>query len=134
MTIARAGPPSIHALGLAGTGALLLLAASVLPIDAPWLALFSCPFRAATSLPCFGCGFTHAFQFVVRGEFASALASSPLGTLLALAAALHALWTAIRLAGLPYAPAIAPLGAGGRWACALALAANWTYLLLRTAP
>lgn len=134
MSFVRAGPPSVHALGLAGTGALLLLAAAALPVDTPLLALFACPFRAATSLPCFGCGLTHAFQFAIRGQLAAAVSSSPLGALLAGAAAVHALWTALRLAGLPYAPRIAPPGASWRWACALAVVANWIYLLLRNAP
>lgn len=133
MTIERAGPPSIHALALAGVAALLLCLAAALPLDAPLLALFACPLRAATGFPCLGCGSTHAFQFAVRGELAAAFLSSPLGTALALACAAHAGWTALRLAGLPWAPRI-PLGARTRWACALALAANWLFVALRIGP
>jgi hypothetical protein len=130
MRMVRAGPPSIHAVGLAGVAALLLFAAVALPVDAPLLALFACPFRAATGLPCLGCGFTHAFQFTVRGQLVAAFFASPLGTLLALGAAAHAGWTALRLAGLPYVPAIAA-GVRTRWACAVALAANWIFVALR---
>ncbi len=133
MRIARAGPPSIHAAGFAGVAALLLLVAAALPIDAPLLALFACPFRTATSWPCLGCGFTHAFQLAVRGQIGAAVSASPLGTLLAIAGAAHAGWTALRFAGVPYAPAIVA-GARTRWACLLALAANWIFVALRTRP
>ena len=134
MRIARAGPPSIHAAGFAGVAASLLLAAAVLPIDAPLLALFACPFRAATGWPCLGCGFTHAFQFAVRGQLGAALNASPLGTLLALAGATHAAWTALRFAGLPWAPRMELAGARTRWACAVALAANWIFVAFRNRP
>lgn len=133
MTIARAGPPSIHAAAFAGVAAMLLLAAAALPLDAPVLAFFACPFRTATGWPCLGCGFTHAFQFAVRGQLGAALGASPLGTLLAFAGAAHASWTALRFAGLPWAPAIAA-GTRMRWACAVALAANWIFVAVRTRP
>lgn len=133
MTIERAGPPSVHAVALAGVAALLLGVAAALPLDAPLLALFACPLRAATGLPCLGCGATHAFQFAVRGRIAAAFLSSPLGTALALASAAHAGWTALRLAGLPWTPRI-PAGVGTRWVCAFALAANWIFVALRTRP
>lgn len=133
MRIARAGPPSIHAAGFAGVAALLLLAAAALPVDAPALALFACPFRTATGWPCLGCGFTHAFQFVVRGHLGAAFAVSPLGTLLALLGAAHAAWTALRFAGFPWAPSMVP-GARMRWACAFALAANWIFVAFRNRP
>lgn len=129
--IVRAGPPSVHALAIAGVSALLLLAAAVLPPGSPLLAPFACPFRAALGWPCLGCGFTHAFQFAVRGETVSALGASPLGALLAFAAFAHAAWTALRLLGLPWAPRFA-LTAGWRWAFALGLAANWAFVALRT--
>ena len=56
----RREPPSVHALALAAVGGLLLAAAAALPLDAPPLSLFACPFRAATHLPCPGCGCTRA--------------------------------------------------------------------------
>src|SRR5436309_1852186 len=63
IVIARAGPPSVHALGLAGTALGLLCAAALLPLDAPPLSLLVCPIRAATGIPCLACGCTHAFHF-----------------------------------------------------------------------
>jgi hypothetical protein len=129
----RAGPPSVHAVALAGVAALLLGVAAALPVDSPLLALFACPLRAATGLPCLGCGFTHAFQFAVRGQLAAAFFSSPLGTALALASAAHAGFTALRLAGLPWAPTFSA-GVRARWACAFALAANWIFVALRNGP
>ena len=128
--IARAGPPSVHALGLAAAGGALLAAAAVLPLDAPPLSLLVCPFRAATGLPCLACGCTHAFHFFVRGELAAAILASPLGTLLALACAIHLLWTLLRLAGLRYALHVS-VTRRGRWAAAVALAANWVFLAVR---
>jgi hypothetical protein len=128
--IRRAGPPSVHALGLAAAGASLLAAAAVLPLDAPPLSLFACPWRAATGLPCLACGCTHAFHFAVRGEMREALLASPLGALLAVACAAHALWTLLRLCGLPWAPHF-EVTRRVRWAAAVALAANWAFLAVR---
>ena len=125
--IRRAGPPSVHALGLAAVSLSLLAAAVVVPLDAPFL---FCPFRAATGLPCLTCGCTHAFHFMIRGQPAAALAASPLGALLFCACALHLLWTALRLCGLPFAPFVKPTRRL-RWAAAAALAANWAFLVLR---
>jgi hypothetical protein len=131
--IARAGRPSLHAVALAGIAMLLLAAAAALPLDAPPLSLFFCPFRAATGLPCPGCGCTRAFHFAVRGQLAAAFYCSPLGTLLALASAAHLLWTALRIAGLPYAPAL-QLTRRARWAAAATLAASWLFVALRNGP
>ena len=131
--IARAGQPSVHCLGLAGVCLLLLLAATALPPDAEALSVFACPFRAATGIPCLTCGCTHAFQYVVRGRFLAALGASPLGTALAVCAAAHAAWTALRLCGLPWAPAV-PGWPRARVACLVALAANWVFVALRHRP
>ncbi len=131
--IARAGPPSVHALALAGVSALVLAAAAALPPDSPLLLPFACPLRAATGLPCLGCGVTHAFQLAVRGRLAAAFVSSPLGLLLALAALVHAAWTMLRLCGLPFAPDLR-LGIGARVACALGLVANWIFVASRIRP
>ncbi len=128
LTAERAGPPSVHALGFAGVAAALLGAALILPLDAPPLSWLTCPFRAATGLPCLSCGCTHAFSFFMHGRFADALAASPLGAALALAGAAHLLWTCARLAGLPFAPrARVPA-----WLIAAAVAANWMFLVLRS--
>ncbi len=128
LALDRAGAPSVHALGFAGVAASLLAAALVLPLDAPPLSLLACPFRAATGLPCLTCGCTHAFHFFMRGQFADAVAASPLGAALALACAVHLLWTCARLFGLPFAPrARLP-----RWLLVSAVAANWIFLVLRS--
>ena len=105
----------------------------MLPLDAPPLSLFFCPFRAATGLPCLACGCTHAFHFFVRGQFAEAMLASPLGTLLALACAVHLVWTLLRLCGLPWAPSLQPTGAI-RWSAGILLAANWAFVALRSTP
>jgi Protein of unknown function (DUF2752) len=131
--IAPAGRPSAHALALAAVAILLLASAALLPLEGPPLALLACPFRAATGLPCPGCGFTRAFHFAVRGRFAEAVAFNPLGTLVALACGIHAIWTALRLAGLPYAPRLED-ARGARWALAIALVANWIFVLLQGRP
>jgi Protein of unknown function (DUF2752) len=125
--IARAGRPSVHAVCLAGVAVLLLGAAAILPLDAAPLSLFPCPFRGATGWPCPGCGCTHAFHFAVRGELGLAISHSPLGTVLAVACAAHVVWTALRLSGLPYAPAL-ELTRRARWAAVSALAANWLFV------
>jgi len=132
--IARAGQPSVHALGLALAAGALLAAATFLPLDAPPLSFFFCPFRAATGLPCLTCGCTHAFHHFVRGELAAALASNPLGALLALAGAVHVFWTLLRQCGLPWAPAAPRLEARTlRWSAAIGLALNWAFVALRSA-
>lgn len=128
--IARAGPPSAHGLGLAAVSVALLAAAALLPLDAPPLSLFPCPLRAATGVPCLTCGCAHAFHFAVRGQLGAALASSPAGALLALACAVHAVWTALRLFGLPWALRL-EMTSRLRWAAAAALAANWAFVALR---
>lgn len=127
--IRRAGPPSVHAFGLAAAGAALLAGALVLPLDAPPLSLFACPFRLATGLPCLACGCTHAFHFFVRGQLGAALLASPLGALLALACAVHLGWTVLRLCGFPWAPHLEP-NRRLRFTAAAALAANWAFVAL----
>ncbi|MFN2549951.1 MAG: DUF2752 domain-containing protein [Myxococcales bacterium] len=117
----------MHALGLAAAAAALLVAAWLVPLDAPFL---FCPFRAATGLPCLSCGTTHAFHYFVRGQVASAFLASPLGAVLALACAIHLGWTVLRLFGLPYALSIQPTRAL-RWTAAAALAGNWAFLVLK---
>jgi hypothetical protein len=130
--IRRAGPPSVHALGLAAAAGALLAGALLLPLDAPPLSLFPCPFRAATGLPCLTCGCSHAFHFFVRGQISDALSASPLGALLALACAVHLAWTLLRLGGLPWAPHFEATRAARVFA-GVALAANWVFVALRGA-
>lgn len=132
--VVRVGKPSAHALGLAVACASLLLAAAVLPLDQPPLSLFACPFRAATSLPCLSCGCTHAFAAVARLSLREAALANPLGAAAAVAGAVHALWTALRLCGLAYAPAPVRVTARARLGVVAMLAANWTFLILHGAP
>lgn len=121
----RTGAPSVHALGLAAVGAALLCASYVVP-----LGLFDCPLRAATGIACPSCGCTRAFHWFVRGDFTAALHASPLGTLLALASLLHALWTLLRLFGLPYAPRLPRPTRALRYTAGFAIALNWVYVAL----
>jgi hypothetical protein len=136
--VERAGPPSVHALGFAVAGAVLLAIAAVFPLDAPPLSLLSCPFRAATGWPCLTCGCTHAFAAVVRLDLAAALRANPLGAVLAIACSAHGLWTALRCAGLRWAPALERVGAASaarlRVAVVALLAANWIYVAAHGAP
>jgi hypothetical protein len=123
--VARSGPPSVHALGLAGTAAMLQSAAAVLP-----LGVFECPLRAATHIACPTCGCTRAFHWFVRGDFGAAVHASPLGALLALACVVHIAWTVLRVCGLPYAPRLSPLTPAVRAAAVFAIALNWAYVAL----
>jgi Protein of unknown function (DUF2752) len=130
----RTGRPSTHALGLAIAGASLLVAAAVFPLDAPPLSLFGCPLRAATGMPCLTCGCTHAFAAFARLHFVEAAGANPLGAALALACAVHAVWTALRLCGLRYVPAPFAVSPRMRLCVAVALAANWAFLIVHGAP
>lgn len=128
--IARAGFPSVHALGLAAASAALLAAAVAIPIDAAPFSLFVCPFRALTGLPCLSCGWSHAFHFAVRGALGDALRASPFGAALALACAAHVGWTALRLAGLRWAPRAPPPRATAI-ALGAALVSSWIFVAVR---
>jgi len=78
-------------------------------------------------LPCPGCGATRAFHYAVRGRFCEALSFSPLATLVAAACGAHAVWTVLRLAGLPFAPRLENTPRA-RWVAAIALLANWIFV------
>jgi hypothetical protein len=123
----RFGHPEVFA----GIAALSFLAARFLPVLAvPW----TCPVKAWTGLPCATCGMTHAFVALARGEVSAALAASPLGALLAGGAWLYgALDLARAAAGAPWPD----LGERAwRWIAAaamVAVAANWAWLVARTA-
>jgi len=132
--IVRVGAPSVHALGLAAVAAALLCAAALLPLEAPPFALFACPFRGATGLPCLSCGCTHAFAAIAHLHPLAALEANPLGAALALGCAAHVLWTCLRLCGLPYAPAAPRLTRRLRFSAAALLAANWAFVALRGGP
>jgi hypothetical protein len=110
-----------------------LLAAGVLPLDAPPLSLLACPFRAMTGLPCLGCGCLHAFAAVAHLDLAAALRANPLGALVAIGGICFAVGTALRLAGLALPLPRFPQGraALARLAVLLAVAANWSFVALR---
>jgi Protein of unknown function (DUF2752) len=132
-----AAAPSVHALGIAAAGALVLLAAAVLPLDAPPLSLLACPLRAATGIPCPSCGATHAFHFVMHGDPAAALAANPLAALGALLLAAHCVVTALRLCGLRFAPSLPrpsrKISRFLRAGAVLVVLANWLFVALRGA-
>jgi len=130
----RSGPPSVHALGLAAAGAAMLGAAAVLPLDAPPLSLFACPFRAATGWPCLTCGCTHAFAAFVRLDFGAAFQASPVGAVLAAVFAVHVVWTLARFCGFSRAPASLRPTPRVRVAALGLLAANWIFLALHRSP
>lgn len=120
----------MHALGLAVASLALLAVAAFVPLDAPPLSLFACPFRAATGLPCLTCGASHAFAHLVHGHPLRAVSASPLGALLALVCAVHVLWTLVRLCGFPFAPRSLEVTRPVRYAAFAVLLANWTYLVI----
>jgi Protein of unknown function (DUF2752) len=132
-----AGAPSVHALGIAAAGALVLLAAAVLPLDAPPLSLLACPLRAATGIACPSCGATHAFHFVMHGDLGDALAANPLAALGALLLAAHCVLTALRLCGLRFTPSLPrpspKISRLLRAGVVLAVLANWLFVALRGA-
>jgi hypothetical protein len=119
----RFGIPEWFALlGLAS-----FLAARFLPVLHTGL---TCPFRAATGLPCATCGMTHAFVALARGEVGAAVAASPLGALLAAGAWSYAVLDLLRVArGRPW-PSLSPEA----WRAAVlaglgATALNWAWML-----
>ncbi len=124
--------PSDHALGFALLSAALLGAAALFPLDRPPLSLFACPLKAATGWPCLFCGATHAFAHLVHGHPGDALAASPLGTLLALAALAHLAATCARLCGFSFTPPAVRFGLRLRLATLALLAANWVFVAART--
>src|SRR5207302_11403470 len=100
---------------------------AALALDRAPLALLASPFRAAIGLPCPGSGDTRAFHFAVRGRVGEALAFSPRATAIAAASGLHAVWTMLRLAGLPY-PLRLEDTPRARWLAAIAIVANWIFV------
>ena len=86
-----------------------------------------CPFRLVTGLPCPFCGLTHSLMALGQGDVGASVRYSPVGPLVAVAAALVAwrLLVAMRSRRLLVWPR--PwLSAGG-----IALASSWAYQLTR---
>jgi hypothetical protein len=130
----RSGAPGTPSLALAGAGALSFLAAASLRLDAPGLLLFACPFRAATGLPCLGCGATHAFVHLAHGRLLLAIAANPLWALVAASWWAFSLFTVARRAGLSWTlawPALSPRSLRRLRFLLGALAfANWAFVAL----
>lgn len=124
--------PGVHSLSLAAIGAAAFLAARLLSRGGEPLPLYACPVRAATGWPCLGCGTSHAVVHLAHGDLLAALWSNPLAALACLALWAHALLTAARLAGLPWAPRLGPLArlpaSTLRWALVGALGLNWAFV------
>ncbi len=110
--------------------------ASWLRLDAPWLRLLACPLRAATGIPCLGCGATHAFVHLAHGELARAIAANPLWALVAAILWAHTLLIAARLAGLRWTLALPDLSPRSlrraRLSLAALAAANWAFVWLQS--
>ncbi len=124
---ARFGHPEVFAL----IAALSFAAARFLPVlHLP----YTCPSKGLFGIPCATCGMTHAFVALAHGDLGAALSASPLGAALAGAAWLYALLDAARLlAGRPF-PTLSPvLLRGAAAAGAVALLANWAWLLAHQA-
>jgi hypothetical protein len=121
----RLGIPEVYA-GIALLSFLVARFVPVLEVHVP------CPFLATTGHPCGTCGMTHAFVYLAHGQLAQAFRWSPLGALLAASAWGYAVADLVRVsAGWPW-PAIPPrLARHGAIAGAVALLANWAYLLTR---
>jgi hypothetical protein len=89
----------------------------------PWV----CAWRGMTGLPCAGCGGTRAAVLVLQGEWWRALILNPgvvLGSAVVAAAGVYAL-AVVLLRMEPWRPRFS----GWRWMLAVAVAANWLYLL-----
>jgi hypothetical protein len=124
-----------HAIAISVLHLFALAAAGLLPLDAPPLSLLACPFRAATGLPCLGCGCLHAFAAVAHLDLHAALLANPLGSLVAIGGAVFAVVTALRLCGVHLAaPRLGPPGARcARIAVAVAVLANWCFVASQVA-
>jgi hypothetical protein len=96
---------------------------------------YTCPLKGLAGIPCATCGMTHAFVHLAHGDVARALAASPLGALLAAGAWAFAAADAVRVAlGAPFpVPSVRALRAATA-AGAVALLANWAWLLARAGP
>jgi hypothetical protein len=129
MTIAWRKSGFGHAEVFAAIALLSFLVARFLPV----LAIpFTCPLRGLAGIPCATCGMTHAFVHLAHGEVASALAASPLGAALAAAAWLYAAADLVRVAlGAPLPVPSARAVRGAAAAGAVALLANWAWLVVR---
>jgi len=126
-------PAKARRLGIPELFALLAVASYLAARFLPLLEIpFTCPFRAATGLPCASCGMTHAFVHLAHGELLAGFGASPLGAILAAGAWLYAgldLGRAALRLPLPAVPE--PWLRRAALACIAAVALNWAWLLFR---
>jgi hypothetical protein len=124
-----------NAIAISALHLLALATAGILPLDAPPLSLLTCPFRAATGLPCLGCGCLHAFAAVAHLDLGAAFLANPLGSLVAIGGMGFAAGTALRLCGVRFAaPRMGPARARfARISIAFAVLANWCFVASRVA-
>ena len=95
---------------------------------------FACPFHAVTGIPCPACGSLRAALALARLDFAAAFAESPLAAIAWSLFIVGGLGAGIMtLVGRHVREPGTRLGAPARIAIAIALAANWAYLILRGA-
>ena len=116
-------------------GAIALAAAVLAHLATPLAPLLpGCLFRELTGLPCPTCGTAHAALALARLDLPHAIAFNPLATLGALVFLVGGVAAAVAsLAGRPLAePRLS--GPAPRSAALLAVAANWTWLLLHPPP
>jgi hypothetical protein len=129
MTRASEGVRFGHAEVFASLALLSFLAARFLPLLA---VPFTCPLRGMIGIPCATCGMTHAFVYLAHGRFLDAVASSPLGAVLAGGVWLLALADLARLAlGAPLPAVPARLVRAAALCGVVALLVNWAYLVVR---
>lgn len=91
-----------------------------------------CPFRAATGLPCPGCGLIRSAHSLLRGDVGRAFAVNPLAAVLLLSAPpfLAALVVTNRRGGLAVRVEASSAERKALWTTLVALvAANWVYVL-----
>jgi hypothetical protein len=104
----------------------LALAVCVLPFGWP------CAWKAATGVPCAGCGGTRSLLFLLGGDWQAALQLNPgvilAGGLLLLANVYAAAVLVLRIG--PWRPVLR----GWRWALGGAVALNWAYLVAVSRP
>ena len=106
----RAGAPGLFQLAVLFAGELSFAVAAKLDLADPRLAVFACPFKAITGLPCLGCGATHAFVYLAHLAPRLAVAANPLWALAAAILWACALLSLARFAGLRWTLALPPTG------------------------
>ncbi len=113
-----------------GGAAISLVAVSPLGLPiANWLP--RCPLKTLLGLPCPGCGTTRSALALSQFDIPAALATNPLATLAwvgLISGGLVAGALALADRRVPEPPS--PLPVSWLWAIALALAANWVYLVI----